>query len=276
MATVVGLERAAGAPPLENCMPRSIFASTAGCLAAIAPLLVGTPASAGETQQGPMPTYAPPPNYAPPPSYTPPPSYAPAQSSGPTYAPAPSYAPPPSSYGGGSRYAANWDLARPGWEVAGLLGFGASSIYGFGIGVRGGYTLPQRVYVGGQFGYYFGGSTLGDSYAIWNLTAEVGYEIPLAAVPIIIRPYGGLGFEGVSVSSPGLSGNPVCAGGVCAGGSSFSGFMLMGGAVGTWNFTPNWFAGADARLMIPTFGNTYSGGPSVVAFALAATGGYKF
>jgi hypothetical protein len=165
-------------------------------------------------------------------------------------------------------------VSRPGWSVEALLGFGFNSIYGFGIGARAGYTFPQKIYLGGEIGYYFGGSDAGVSFATYNIGPEVGYDIALAGPPILIRPYVGLGYEGVSVSAA-VEGAPIiCGNGTCSGGLSTGGFALWGGAVGTYSFTPNWYAGADARLILPTFGDSYSG--SYIALTLAATGGYRF
>lgn len=266
-------------------MLRSLF--TAGSLTAVACSLWTSTALAGETGQGPMP-YAPPPTvtvkpaYAPPPTYSPPPSYSPP----PQYnAPPPTYAPPPSNsgsgssgysqgsngqtWGGGGRYAANFEIARPGWSIAALLGFGFDSIYGFGLGARAGYTLPQHIYIGGEFGYFFGGSTTIGSYSTFNLGPEIGYDIGLASAPILIRPYVGLGYDEIGFSC-GLRNCPDIGG--------VGGFALWGGALGTWNFTQNWSAGVDLRIIIPTFGvgsYTYAPGGDV-AFTLSALGMYKF
>jgi hypothetical protein len=253
------------------------LAITVGSLTALA--LMSTPALAAETGPG---TYAPSatvtvqtPAYAPPPTYAPPPAPAGNYGPAPQYqAPPPQgqgqYAAPPPRYGGNSRYAADFEIARSGWSIEALLGFGFNSIYGFGLGVRAGYTLPQHIYIGGEFGYYFGGTDNFYSYATYNLGPEIGYDIGLAAAPVLIRPYAGLGYDGVSVSYGGVG--TVGCGQFCA--SSYGGFALWGGALGTYNFTRNWSAGVDLRLIIPTF--TQAGGPGDVAFTLSALGMYKF
>jgi hypothetical protein len=252
-------------------MLRSLLAPV-GPLSAFALLsaLGATSAAAAETAPGAAatvtvqtPAYAPPPTYAPPP---PPASYG---------APPPRYAPPPAQYGpppqeqrwgGNSRYAANFEIARPGWSIEAELGFGFNSIYDFGIGFRGGYTLPQHIYIGGEFGYFFGGTDGFYSYATYNLGPEIGYDIGLAAAPVLIRPYAGLGYDGVSISGVGCT--TFCA-------KSTGGFALWAGAIGTYNFTRNWSAGVDLRLIIPTFA-TFDDGPGIVAFTLSALGAYKF
>jgi hypothetical protein len=257
-------------------MLRSLLA-TVGSLTAFALFsTVGvTQALATETAPG----YAPPgatvtvqtPAYAPPPTYAPPPSPPPGNYG----APPPRYAPPPAQYGpppqeqrwgGNSRYAANFEIARPGWSIEAMLGFGFNSIYDFGIGVRAGYTLPQHIYIGGEFSYFFGGTELAYSYATYNIGPEVGYDIGLAAAPVLIRPYVGLGYDGLSISGTGC-------GTFCQ--QSTGGFALWGGAIGTYNFTRNWSAGVDLRLIIPTF-TTFTDGPGIVAFTLSAVGAYKF
>jgi hypothetical protein len=263
-------------------MLRSLLASLASLTALALLSTVGaTQALAAETAPGyapgatvtvQTPAYAPPPTYAPPP---PPPAQVNAQAN--YGAQPPRYAPPSAQYGapppqeqrwggGSNRYAANFEIARPGWSIDAMLGFGFNSIYDFGIGIRAGYTLPQHIYIGGEFGYFFGGTEGFYSYATYNLGPEVGYDIGLAAAPVLIRPYVGLGYDGVSIS--GIGCNNFCA-------QSTGGFALWGGAMGTYNFTRNWSAGVDLRLIIPTF-NAYADGPGIVAFTLSALGGYKF
>jgi hypothetical protein len=80
-----------------------------------------------------------------------------------------------------------------GGSIAGLTGFGANA-YGANFGVRGGYTLPSHLYVGGTI---LGNTGLGNSLLPgWGLGftmgGEVGYDI--VAGPLVVRPYGGLGF----------------------------------------------------------------------------------
>jgi hypothetical protein len=151
-----------------------------------------------------------------------------------------------------------------------LVGWAFQDAYKFGIGARGGYTLPQKVYVGGTFVYHTGNSQsqLGitvDEH-LFYLGAEGGYDFVIPSAPqVLVRPYLGLGFESVSVSSSGT------LGGINFSGSqSINGFAFWPGATGLYFFTPNISAGVDARVIVDTF----SGGNT--AFALSLTGQYKF
>jgi hypothetical protein len=92
-----------------------------------------------------------------------------------------------------SAFAVEPAQVHEGASVAGLLGFGANE-YGFNFGVRGGYTLPNHVYLGGTI---IGNTGLGDTQlAGWGLGFTTGFEggYEIAAGPIVVRPYGGIGF----------------------------------------------------------------------------------
>jgi hypothetical protein len=157
---------------------------------------------------------------------------------------------------------------RQGPSVGVQLGYGFDDAYKFGLGARGGYTLDSpKVYIGGTFVYHFGesqsaaGATVSEH--LLYVGPEAGYDFVIASVPqLLIRPYLGLGFESVSVS---VSGSSV--GGIHDGASGFS---FWPGVTGLYSFTPNWSAGLDARIVVPTFGN------SDVTFALFLAGQYKF
>jgi hypothetical protein len=158
---------------------------------------------------------------------------------------------------------------REGASAGLLLGWGFDSAYKFGLGARGGYTLAQKIYVGGAFLYHFGSSqTEADvsvSEHLFYLGAEGGYDLVIPSVPdLLIRPYLGLGFESFHASS---SGSPLVSVG-----PSFtsSGFALWPSVTGLYSFTPNISGGLDAKVIIPTFSN------SDAAFALYLTGQYKF
>jgi len=259
-------------------MLRSFLAITVAPLTGLA-LLCATASTALAAETG-QPGYAPTATVSVTPAYAPPPTYTPPPPAGYGAAPPPQYAPPPPQYGapppryggntyGGSGRGADFEIARPGWSISAMLGFGFNDVYNFGLGIRGGYTLPQHFYIGGEFGYFFG-ETVGDySLATYNLGPEFGYDIGLAAAPVLIRPYVGLGYDGVSVSC----GVVTCGGAFAR--SSVGGFALWGGAMSTYNFTRNWSAGVDLRLIIPTFGD-YADGPGIVALTLSAMGSYKF
>jgi hypothetical protein len=154
---------------------------------------------------------------------------------------------------------------RVGPSVGLLLGYGFADGYHLGLTARGGYTLDQpKIYIGGTFAYHFGQ----DSEHLLYLGPEVGYDLVIPSAPqILIRPYLGLGFMDVSASSGDIIINGVNEGSVSA---SESGFAFWPGVTGLYSFTPNWSAGLDARVVVPTFGD---GGTS---FALALAGQYKF
>jgi hypothetical protein len=139
---------------------------------------------------------------------------------------------------------------------------------GFGLGLRGGYTLPVNVYLGGTFVYHFGGSNnvfgVEYSYNMFYFGVEGGYDIE--AGPVVVRPYLGLGDVIGHVNVP-----PVCPFGVCVGGGSES-----SGSFGLWPgaavLVPidSFFVGGDTRFVISTDNSDFS------AFSLFATGGMKF
>jgi hypothetical protein len=77
----------------------------------------------------------------------------------------------------------------------------ASEDLEIGIGVRGGYTLGQGIYIGGVFDYFFGDDDDTDfggfastdvDYNVWDLMGVVGYDAGLTP-SITIRPFGGFG-----------------------------------------------------------------------------------
>ncbi len=165
--------------------------------------------------------------------------------------------------------AARADSAAPdreGISAGVMVGYGFDDAYKFGLGVRGGYTLPSpKVYIGGTFVYHFGESqSIGDvtvSEHLLYLGPEGGYDFAFASVPqLLIRPYLGLGFESISVSGTAIVGQAVGA----------SGFSFWPGVTGLYSFTPNISAGLDARVVVATFG----GGDTT--FALFLAGQYKF
>jgi hypothetical protein len=72
--------------------------------------------------------------------------------------------------------------------------------WGPGIGVNGGYTFSNALYLGGNFDYFFGAKKdvpgFDVSGNIWQLMAEGGYDIGLGN--IVLRPKLGLGFASIS------------------------------------------------------------------------------
>lgn len=68
--------------------------------------------------------------------------------------------------------------------------------WGTGLGVEAGYTLPNAIYLGGSFDYFFGkkvenagGSVSGN---LWQIMAEGGYDLGLGG-NVVIRPKVGIG-----------------------------------------------------------------------------------
>jgi hypothetical protein len=146
-----------------------------------------------------------------------------------------------------------------------LLGYGFKDGVGLGLGVRGGYTLPMNLYLGGTFVYHLGKSEstpFGDvSTHIYYFGVEGGYDI--YAAPVVIRPYLGLGAATASATVPGGS----------FGGLSFPSTSVSDTKIGFWPGATvlypigNAFVGGDARFLVVDKFNTFS---------LFATGGLQF
>jgi hypothetical protein len=158
-----------------------------------------------------------------------------------------------------------------------LLGYGFGSgggggesvnPYGLGLGARIGYTLPMNLYIGGTFVYHLGGSRSAGgggpsvSYSTWYVAPEVGYEI--AAGPVMVRPYVGIGLAEAHEGS-------VTVDGITVGGGSTSGVVFYPGATVLYPLTSNIGVGGDARFTIFS-----ADGTSDNAFALFLTGQYRF
>jgi len=140
-------------------------------------------------------------------------------------------------------------------SVAGLLGYGFKDGANLGFGVRGGYTLPMNVYVGGTFVYHLGKSQstpVGDVKSnIYYFGVEGGYDLALG--PVVLRPYIGLGDVAAS--------------------ATFLGTTVSDGKLGIWPGATvlypigNAFVGGDARVL------TRDGFTTLSIFA---TGGMQF
>jgi hypothetical protein len=72
------------------------------------------------------------------------------------------------------------------WFIAPVVGF-LSDNYGLGLGVRGGKTLDNHIYIGGTFIDHFGTDGFNSLY----VGPEGGYDFDLRYV--VVRPYLGLG-----------------------------------------------------------------------------------
>ena len=142
-------------------------------------------------------------------------------------------------------------------SVAALLGYGFKDGVKLGLGVRGGYTLPMNVYVGGTFVYHLGktqSSPFGDiHYGLYYLGVEGGYDLNLS--PVVLRPYLGLGYAKPVASVAGIT---------VEGDSKFA---LWPGATVLFPVSKSVFVGADARFLVVSDSN---------ALSVFATGGMQF
>ena len=186
--------------------------------------------------------------------------------------------PPAASSEGGSSSGFVADSGGTKVSLGVLAGFGLHgdpNFYGLGFGARVGVNLSGPLYVGGTFVYHLGkevstgASILGDvsvKVGIQYYGAEVGYD--LAAGPVVIRPYAGIGMASVHAD--------VCIGGTCASGASDSKLYVAPGAV---LIVPvgNLYVGADVRYVYVT-GDTNTGASNENANALSIFGtiGYVF
>jgi hypothetical protein len=96
--------------------------------------------------------------------------------------------------------------------------------WGVGLGLNGGYTLPNAVYLGGNVEYFFGDKvgddTNGMSGNLWQLTAEGGYDVGLGPI-FVLRPKLGAGIANLR--------QKTCLEGLCDTESSGK-FALLPGA----------------------------------------------
>jgi hypothetical protein len=100
-------------------------------------------------------------------------------------------------------------------QVLGGLRFGSDEL-NFGLGIKGGYTLPMDLYLGGSFDYFFGehnestanGYHYEYDFSFWMLAPEVGYDFGITPA-FMVRPFGGIGLAVVNGEScgngPGLN-----------------------------------------------------------------------
>jgi hypothetical protein len=137
------------------------------------------------------------------------------------------------------------------WFVAPMLGF-ASHYLDFGLGVRGGKTLDNHIYIGGTFLYQLGegGSYTGPTIngvstsASWSSSGfyvgpEGGYDFDLRVV--VVRPYIGLGLFSWTGSVSGPAGG---------GSSSSTQVVAWPGCTVIWNVPrTDFFVGGDLRVV---------------------------
>jgi hypothetical protein len=131
---------------------------------------------------------------------------------------------------------------------------------GVGIGLRGGYTLPMKVYIGAAFVYHLGGSNDANQVKYTGSTLylgpEAGYDLELG--PVILRPYVGLGYGSVKAKAE--------AGGTTLIDRSEGGFAVWPGVMARYPVDA-FFVGADARYALVTGTDkiTNAGGAGVFA-----------
>jgi hypothetical protein len=155
-----------------------------------------------------------------------------------------------------------------GIPIMAALGYSSNDL-AVGLGVRGGKTLANRIYVGGAVVYHFGhdvassqvgGYTANASLSAFYIGPEVGYDFDFA--PVTIRAYSGLGIvwlnASATTSGPGIP--------TVSSSSSANKFVLWPGATVLYPLTDSsWFLGGDLRFL------TIPDGPAVQLFALAGT-----
>jgi hypothetical protein len=116
---------------------------------------------------------------------------------------------------------------------------------GVGLGLRGGYTLPMNVYIGASFVYHLGGSKEEQGIKYTGSTIIVGPEVgyDLAAGPVVVRPYVGLGYGGAKAKAE--------ANGQSMIDRSEGGFAIWPGVLARYP-VDMFFVGVDARYAVIT------------------------
>ena len=223
--------------------------------------LLATPALAIET--GTPPQLPPPPPPPPPVGQSPPPAppprgaapTKPAQTTG-----APTRVMPASSTTSTSSVSTSDEGPSGGaldtrWALAGMIGV-STDYLNFGIGLRGGKTFDNHLYIGASMLYHFvgsGGYYGGGSASVFYIGPEGGYDFDLK--PVVLRAYMGLGPAFFNYSVGPYSGSDTR-------------FVVWPGASVLWNIGDSpWFIGGDVRFV------SVPGGPAVGFFF---TGGIHF
>lgn len=89
---------------------------------------------------------------------------------------------------------------------------GDLNIWGTGVGLDAGFTLPNAVYVGGNVEYFFGQRLEQNDIELrghlWQLTAEGGYDIGVGPI-FVLRPKLGAGVAGTTMETCDLGGTCV-------------------------------------------------------------------
>lgn len=100
-----------------------------------------------------------------------------------------------------------------GFRYGAMLSDGDYNPWATGLGLDVGYTLPNAIYLGGSFEYFFGTTRqlLGVTIAsnIWQLSAEGGYDLGLGQ-SFVIRPKVGVGVAGFAWTFDGCQTDDAC------------------------------------------------------------------
>ncbi|HEX2675216.1 MAG TPA: outer membrane beta-barrel protein [Polyangiales bacterium] len=142
-----------------------------------------------------------------------------------------------------------------------LLGYGVNlssggNIFGLGFGVRGGYMITDKIYLGAKFQYDLGASHVKS----WLLGIQGGYQLGLAD-KLALRPELSLGLANTSVSVSTPFGS--------VSGSSTDLFIEPGATL-MYDVTPDIYVGLNVAIPIILAGSTYSG------LLFLATAGMRF
>lgn len=146
------------------------------------------------------------------------------------------------------------------WALGAMLGV-STDYLNFGLGLRGGKTLDNHIYIGGSLLYHFAGDSYGafagpvgnytQSASVVYFGPEAGYDFDLKAV--VLRAYLGLGpaFFSWSVNTPGATAT-----------GSETRFVVWPGATVIYSLPDSiFFVGGDIRFV------SVPGGPAVGFFA---------
>jgi hypothetical protein len=149
-------------------------------------------------------------------------------------------------------------------HIDAMLGF-ASDNLGLGLGARAGKTFANHLYLGGLLVYQVGthsstttvGITSSASASAIYIGPEVGYDLQFTGLPVVFRPYLGLGFGDAFVSSSVNGGMSTSA--------SSNQLSIWPGVAGSYRIAGSSFVvGGDFRIVT---------GPWPTAVGLFATGG---
>lgn len=130
-----------------------------------------------------------------------------------------------------------------------------------GLGARGGYTLPNGVYLGGMFDYFIGesqtassgGTSITADAHMWDIGAEGGFDFSLTDA-VVIRPFLGLG---IAESSAQVCTDQI-GGPMCVNGSASDTFLEIGGLINY--MTGSMMFGGDVRLLAASGSSLVIGG----------------